>query len=289
MIKNNVIFLLVLALVLVSCEKQYILNAEICFTFKEPNNIYPSRICERIQSFNDIKKYSVYDELEIKIWDSEIKDLKQLTVLNKIYKLVIIDNKNGIDLSYINKFTELENLEIINTDIVKTVMFNNNIKSIILCNNKLKDVSFLSNTKKTKELVLGNNDIVDLNFLKQFKLIEHLDIQNTKVNDFSFLSNLKTLNTLDVKYTSFENFELLKDLNLLHYISISHIKDINLLFDLKQLITFGLSKNIVTDEIKVSVKKQKKDLYYFDDKSFIYNYCDIREYDLLYQQKKYNK
>jgi len=151
-----------------------------------------------IENFIEIKDSSLLSVIKKSL---NLGELDSITKKNALTLKEIKSYENVNDLSGIENFTNLEQLELSNY------------------RGKISTIKPLKNLLQLQTLKLTVNSELDLSPLKKLKKLEYLNLKYVKSTNYSYLSNLENLKELTLHCKGFQNTEPLKKLSRLKYFS----------------------------------------------------------------------
>jgi len=174
-------------------------------------------------------------------------------------KLTNLTKTTDIDISYnslihsldpLYEFSELQNLDISNTDIedISPIRNLNKINKLDISNTAITDISDLRYTNEIKNLKADNIKLYDIEIIGLYHQLTNLSLSNTEVENISILSNCEMLTDLNIsgsKVTSLDSIELPKSLR---YINLSGTE----ISDLTPLESLENMQVLIVDDTRVN-------------------------------------
>ncbi len=148
------------------------------------------------------------------------------------------------DISGIENFRNLEQLEIINNSREKEGLTNINnlqyltkLQKLNLYGNCISDISALKGLTDLKCLLLNNNEITNIDALSSIINLEELTLNDNNISDITSIQSLTSLYRLELNDNNITNIEAIKDLTGLYMLDLrsNDITDISSLSNLTNL------------------------------------------------------
>lgn len=176
---------------------------------------------------------------------------EKLTSLTKTTDIDISFNSLIHSLDPLYEFSELQNLDISNTDIedISPIRNLNKINKLDISNTAITDISDLRYTNDIKNLRADNIRLNDIEIIGLYHQLTNLSLSNTDIEDISILSNCGMLTDLNIsgsKVTSLDSIELPKSLRYIN-ISGTEISDLTPLENLENMQVLIVDDTHVSD------------------------------------------
>ena len=196
-----------------------------------------------IKDINHIYRDSIVvvnDSLEERTIATDMPVLyEKLTNLTKTTDIDVSSNPLIHSLDPLYEFSELQNLNISNTDIedISPIRNLNKINKLDISNTAITNISDLRYTNEIKQLKADNIKLNDIEIIGLYHQMTNLSLSNTEVEDISILSNCEMLTDLDISETKVASLDSIELPQSLRYINISgtEISDLTPLGSLENL------------------------------------------------------
>ncbi|MFN6569203.1 NACHT domain-containing protein [Dendronalium sp. ChiSLP03b] len=217
-------------------------------------------VLELSGAINDLSALTIQPNLSsLFLFFTSVGELKPLTNLTNLVKLVIIHNNEEVPLNFgsLAKLSNLNTLGISGTKLRDLSLISNltNLVNLSL-NEDISDLSPLSNLTKLTSLSIGGiyfencsstggwNSLSDLSPLANLINLLELRLEGTQVNDLSPLASLHHLTNLVLVSNQISDFSILSSFTHLVHLSIAEtsLTDLNPLARLHNLRSLSLGK-----------------------------------------------
>ena len=182
-------------------------------------NIKASNEIVRINMKNKDIYYETVKQLGNFIFYTDEKNLTidiLKTSLEKIKELSFYSNsiKENADIQGIERFTNLEKLEICNYELedITPISGLHKLKSLKICNCQISEIEPIKELKNLTTLDLAQNQISDITVIKDLTKIEKLNLSQNQIYDIKPLENLTKLSGLDLSSNNIKDISSLKKL-----------------------------------------------------------------------------
>ena len=177
-----------------------------------------------------INEFNDFDELNDKL------DIEELMINNR--------NINEINISIINKLTNLKSLFLINCDVENLELLECNIEKLYIDSCDIENLPIINNYK-LKELFLENMDTIDLEDYSLIRNIESLSFTNTKIKNAEKLIFMDKIINLDLFNSGINDLSIFINMDTLKTLVIDEKTAINNKDIVEILINNGV--NVVND------------------------------------------
>ncbi len=208
--------------------------------------------CASDCSVVDIPDAALKVAIQNGLGDDNLEPKSEITIAEakKLLKISVYDKKN-IDLKGLEKFTNLEALQIVSTPIsdVSALKGMTQLTTLWLINNQISDVSALKGMTQLATLELGANQISDVSALKGMTQLTTLQLKKNQISDVSALKGMTQLTSLYLADNQISDLSALKGMTQLTslYLADNQISDLSALKGMTQLTKLHLHNNQISD------------------------------------------
>ena len=228
-------------------------------TSKEGTMLYTCTVCQ-VTKNEEIAKLEFVDEALV-ITDANLeaalrKEINKPTGTLMVsdfssIKVLILNEKNIIDISALAYLTNLETLSLENNQITDIAPLSQliNLTSLWLNYNNIADIAPLAKLTNLTDLFIYSNNISDIKPLSHLTNLTHLYLNSNNITDISPLSYLPNLTRLNLNLNNIVDISPLSELTTLEWLFLddNNITDITPLAKLTNLTSITLISNNITD------------------------------------------